>query len=588
MTGTATRLLAGLSLLAVAAGPAAAAGDFHDWARTPPMGWNSWDCFATTLTDAQARAEADAMAERLAVHGWTYLVVDIQWYEPGATGFGYRANAALTLDGFGRLLPAPNKFPSAGAGRGFRPLADYVHGKNLKFGIHLMRGVPRQAVDQNLPILGTRYRAADIVDRAHVCPWNGDMYGVDMSKPGAQAYYDSVFALIASWGVDFVKVDDIARPYIRNEPEIEAVRRAVDRSGRAMVVSLSPGETDLHAAAHAAAHANMWRISDDFWDHWSLLESQFRRLDQWSRWRQPGAWPDADMLPIGTIEMGRQTWFTPTEEVTLMTLWCIARSPLMIGADLTKLDAATAALLTNDEVLRVNQDSANNRQLFRRPDGGIGWIADTPDGRDRYVALFNTRDPWVLRDASRLWRSEAVSIGTPGQSVSFDVPVKDLETVVLVADDAPSPRFWWPSVFREVRWRFGDGHELRADREYGSHGERINGLAVPRGAVALRGVCRLDDTARDNAKGEGLVFSAYGFASGDLRSKSEAVPLDLSTLGLGGTVRILDLWNHADLGRFSGTFSPEIEWHGARLYRVSAAAPQDPAKRSPDAERTGR
>jgi hypothetical protein len=555
------------------AAAAHAADDFRAWAKTPPMGWNSWDCFATTLTEAQARAQADAMASQLASHGWEYVVVDIQWYEPGATGYSYRAGAQLTLDAFGRLLPAVNKFPSASEGRGFKALADYVHGKKLKFGIHLMRGIPRQAVEQNLPIAGTSFRASDIADRVHVCPWNSDMYGIDMSKPGAQAYYDSVFAQIASWGVDFIKVDDLARPYIRNEPEIEAVRRAIDRSGRAMVLSISPGETDIRAAAHVIDHANMWRISDDFWDHWSLLESQFERLHRWTAWRRPGAWPDADMIPIGTIEMGRRTWFSHSEQVTLMTLWSIARSPLMIGADLTKLDAPTLALLTNDEVIAVNQASANNRQLFRNADGEIGWIADASGGSDKYVALFNARDPWVLRDSKRLWRSDAVSARTPGQAVSFEVPVNNLRTIVLVADDSRSPRFWWPSIFREIRWVFDDGHELRADRDYGSHGERVNGLAVPAGAIALRGIGRLDDAARQNDKGEDMIFSIYGFAAEDLLRQTQGVALNLDQLGLGEVVRIRDLWNHRELGAFSGSYAPEIEWHGARLYRVSGVRP---------------
>ena len=565
------RILALLGLCASTG--AAAAQDFHAWATTPPMGWNSWDCFATTVTEAQTRAEADFMADKLAAHGWRYIVVDIQWYEPGATGYDYRAGASLAMDGHGRLLPAPNKFPSAGDGRGFRPLADYVHSKGLRFGIHLMRGIPRQAVERDLPIAGSAHRASEIADRLRVCPWNSDMYGVDMSRPGAQDYYDSVFSLIASWGVDFVKVDDISRPYARNEPEIEAVRRAIDRSGRAMVLSLSPGETDIREAAHAAAHANMWRISDDFWDHWSLLLSQFGRLDGWARWRSPGAWPDADMIPIGTIEMGRPTWFTRDEEVTLMTLWSIARSPLMLGADLTRLDGPTLGLLTNDEVIAVNQSSGNNRQLFRDTDGGIGWVADAPGGGDRYVALFNAGDPWVLSDSRLLWRSGAVSMRTPGQEVAFDVRVEGLRTVVLSADDGDSPRFWWPSVFRRVRWAYADGREAGADREFGSHGERISGLAVPAGATALRGAARLDDAARENARGETMIFSAYGFAAGDLRPPRRAVQLKIAQLGIGGEVRIRDLWAHRDLGGFSGTFSPEIEWHGARLYRVSAERP---------------
>jgi len=256
-----------------------------------------------------------------------------------------------------------------------------------------------------------------------------------------------------------------------------------------------------------------------------------------------------------------------------MTLWCIARSPLMIGADLTKLDGPTLELLTNDEVIAVDQSSTNNRQLFRDPGGAVGWVAATADGRGRYVALFNTRDPWVLSGSRRIWRSDPVSMRTPGQEVAFEVPVGGLQTVVLAADDSASPRFWWPPVFRGVRWVYGDGHEVRADRDYGSHGERTSGLAVPAAATALRGVARLDDAARENARGEALVFSAYGFTAGDLRAAGQPVPLDLGRLGIGGLVRIRDLWSHADLGEFSGTYSPEIEWHGARLYRVLPARP---------------
>ena len=117
------------------------------WAQTPPMGWNSWDGFATTVTEAQTRAQADFMAQKLHQHGWQYIVVDIQWYEPNATGFDYHKGAKLDMDEFGRLMRATNKFPSAANGQGFKPLADYVHSLGLKFGLHLMRGIPRQAAN---------------------------------------------------------------------------------------------------------------------------------------------------------------------------------------------------------------------------------------------------------------------------------------------------------------------------------------------------------------------------------------------------------------------------------------------------------
>jgi len=380
------------ALGAVLAVSAAAAADFHSWAPTPPMGWNSWDCFATTITEAQTKAEADYMAAHLKAHGWQYVVVDIQWYEPAATGYDYRKGAQLALDAWGRLQPAVNRFPSSADGRGFRPLADYVHGLGLKFGIHLLRGIPRQAVERDLPVAGTSYRARDIADVGSVCPWNPDMYGVDMARPGAQAYYDSVFALIASWRVDYVKVDDISRPYHEHQREIEGVRLGIDHSGRPMVLSLSPGETALDAADHVMWHANLWRISDDFWDNWKSLDEQFGRLEHWNPYRRRGAWPDADMLPLGVIELGRHaTHFTPDEQRTVMTLWSIARSPLMFGGDLLKLDAFTLSLITNDEVLAVNQASVANRPVFDRA-GRIVWTADAPNSRAKYVAAFNATE----------------------------------------------------------------------------------------------------------------------------------------------------------------------------------------------------
>jgi alpha-galactosidase len=393
---------------------------FHDWAVNPPMGWNSWDCFGTTVTEAQVRAHADFMAEKLARHGFSYIVVDIQWYEPSSQGFEYRSGAPLTLDEWGRLLPAPNRFPSSAGGVGFRVLADYVHERGLKLGIHLLRGIPRLAVERDLPILGTSRRASEIADRSRVCAWNPDMFGVDMSRPGAQAYYDSVLALVASWGVDFLKVDDISRPYHDNELEIEALRRAIDGTGRPIVLSLSPGETALSAAGHVKRHANMWRISDDFWDDWSALREQFARLARWNEHRGPGHWPDADMLPLGVLACGtRSTRFSAAEQVCLLSLWCIARSPLMHGGDLTRTDEPTLALLTNDEVLAVNQRSANNRPLFDE-DGKIAWIADVPDSSDKYLALFNTRDgvPPAL--------GTAVSVQLPALGFANGARVRDL------------------------------------------------------------------------------------------------------------------------------------------------------------------
>lgn len=355
-------------------------------APTPPMGWNSWNSFATTINEAQALETAHIMADKLLPHGYNVFTIDIQWYEAGANSYTYSDKPMPTLDGYGRLLPAPNRFPS-----GFKAIADQVHGLGLKFGIHLMRGIPRLAVERNLPVFGTKFHAQDVANTSSICPWNPDMYGVDMSKPGAQAYYDSVFALYASWGVDFVKMDDMSRPYDAHAPEIEAAHAAIVKTGRGIALSLSPGETPVARADHVKKYAQMWRISDDFWDEWPLLESQFTRLENWNSHREPGHWPDGDMLPLGRLALGsRDTKFTPAEQTTLMTLWSIARSPLIMGGDLRVLDAPTLALLTNDEVLAVNQASHGNQPHFVA-DGQRVWTAKAANGDD-YLALFNTTD----------------------------------------------------------------------------------------------------------------------------------------------------------------------------------------------------
>ncbi len=418
---------------------------FLDWAATPPMGWNSWDCYGAAVNEEQTRASTDFMADKMAKFGWQYVVVDIQWYEPLAQGFDYRKDAVLVTDPNGRLLPAPNRFPSAADGRGFKALADYAHSKKLKFGIHLLRGIPRQAVTSNTPILGTAYHAADIADKVNVCRWNGDMYGVDMSKPGAQEYYDSVLRLIASWGVDFVKVDDLAG----HADEIAAIRTAIDRTGRPMVLSISPGGTRPEAADFIASHANMWRISFDFWDNWKALKAQFARCNDWSKVSGAGHYPDADMLPLGAIRMAadKPTHFTKDEQYTLMTLWSIFRSPLMMGGYLPKTDDFTLSLLTNPQVIAVDQHSRNGYQLFRRGDE-VAWVADVPDSGAKYLAIFNAADKPLGTDAA----TAKVSVSLSDLGFTGACKVEDLwkhESVGTVAGDfAPEIAFHGAGLYR--------------------------------------------------------------------------------------------------------------------------------------------
>lgn len=571
---------------------AVAAPVFHSWAPRPPMGWNSWDNFATTVTEAQTKAQADYMAEHLKAFGWEYIVVDIQWYEPGAKSHAYRSDAKLVMDGFGRLQPAPNRFPSAADGAGFKSLADYVHGRGLKFGLHLMRGIPRQAVEQNLPVLGTKYRAQDIANKNSICPWNPDMYGVDLAKPGAQEYYNSVFDLFATWGVDYVKVDDISRPYHDHRAEIEAIRRAIDRTGRPIVLSLSPGETALTAAAHVTQHANLWRISDDFWDRWLALRDQFARLAAWNEHRQPGAWPDADMLPFGVLELGRRTTrFTPDEQRTVMTLWSIARSPLMHGGDLTKTDEFTLSLLTNPEVLAVNQASTNNRPLFNR-DELIAWTADVPGSPDKYLAVFNTRDRVRLTPENSRFASAPVT-GDPASAAEIDAEVGSGSKLFLVARPLEPTGEWNRVLWRDARLVFADGTERpltdwtwdRADACWDSTAVKKDGsgrilgvgaeipavveYTLPPGAVRFRATGVVLDNGRGQKPGPMSFLVVVGTPGNTGSAPGQPVTVSLADLGLPGAGRIRDLWTHQELGEFKGEFAPEIPWHGAGLYRIS-------------------
>lgn len=424
------------------------------------MGWNSWDCFATTVTESQTLAQAEVMARELKEFGWDTVVVDIQWYEPGAESFEYRAGVELAHDEFGRLLPAENRFPSAKGGAGFKVLADRIHRLGLKFGIHLMRGIPRVCVAKNTKILGTDYMAKDIANVDDTCPWNPDMYGVDMSKPGAQEYYDSVFKMFAEWGVDYVKVDDISRPYGDRKPEIVAIRKAIDGCGRRMVLSLSPGETAVSEAAHAVEHSNLWRISDDFWDEWRLLKDQFARCAAWAEFSGPGHWPDADMLPIGKIRFGEETRFTKPEQRTMMNLWAICRSPLMMGGDLTQLDDWTKSLLVNENLLDINQLGFGGRQVYRKGDLVV-WRSDSERGSAVNLGVFWLGD--AAFDGVVDLAGTGVAAGAVGREIwgDGDVKVSSSGTIEISVDAHGSRLF----VFDELgTWKPAKSFEVNQVR----------------------------------------------------------------------------------------------------------------------------
>ncbi len=390
------------------------------------MGWNSWDCYGAAVTEDIVRKNADFMAKHLKKYGWEYITVDIQWYEPDVKTHEYTPFAKLCIDEYSRVIPAENRFPTSAGGKGFAPLAEYVHSLGLKFGIHIMRGIPRQAVYERTKIKGTDKTAADIAKTDSICAWNTDMYGVDPAKPGAKEYYDSIFELYASWGVDFVKCDDIARELPKEESELIMLSDSLKNCGRDMVLSLSPGPALLEKAELYKQVSNMWRITDDFWDNWQLLYNMFERCEKWAPHNGAGHWADADMLPIGYIKQDYSpditTQFTKDEQVTMLTLWSIFRSPLIIGGEMTKFDDFTMSLLTNEGILKMHRNARHSHQVWRREMNGseiVLWTAADAEGC-QYAALFNIGENaadisvplteleiYEAKDITELWSNEA-------------------------------------------------------------------------------------------------------------------------------------------------------------------------------------
>ena len=402
-----------------------------------PMGWNSYDYYDTTVNEEQVKANADFMAAHLKDAGWEYIVVDIAWYSKDAgtmrEKYQYIPFGDVEIDEYGRFQPAVNRFPSAAGGKGFAPLAEYIHNLGLKFGIHIMRGIPRIAAHNHLPVLGTEITANEIADPSSVCSWNPDMYGVRENVAGAQEYYDSIISMYADWGVDFIKCDDICN--IKNTyagaHEIEMIQRAIAKTGRDMVLSLSPGPAFIEKAWHYEKYANMWRITDDFWDSWDLLKNMFERCELWQNHVAKGSYPDCDMLPLGKVGKGfgseRDTRFTKGEQITMLTLWCVFGSPLMVGAELTKLDEWTLGLLTKKDVLKLVSNDYVGKQFEKQEDFAV-WSCFNEKTEEKYLAFFNFREEELLvqcdvceveqfagqvlhsRKAKELWTGEEVSL----------------------------------------------------------------------------------------------------------------------------------------------------------------------------------
>lgn len=577
-----------------------------DVAPTPPMGWNSWDCYGPTVTELEVRANADYMAARLKECGWEYVVVDIRWYVDNDKAHGYNEkDPIITIDEYGRVVPAVNRFPSSVNGNGFKPLADYVHSKGLKFGIHIMRGIPKLAVQKNTPILGSAVAAKDIYSTEKLCSWLGDMYTVDANKRGAQEYYNSLFKLYASWGVDFVKVDDLTRPY--HKDEIELIRKAIDGCGRSIVLSASPGETPIEYAGHISTHANMWRIIDDFWDNWAQLDAHFSLFEKWVPYSGPGHWPDGDMLPLGRIgiraERGdnRMSMLTKDEQCTLMSLFLICRSPLMFGGNLPDNDETTLNLITNKEALAVLQKSKNNQLLFHEG-GRIAWIADDLNSNAKYVGLFYASDDKPIVESNALWNSRLISYRSGEQSTKVKVDIVGAKKLYLVVTDGGDGSNWdhadWiePKLtsakgsvnLTDIPWTTASsgwgsatvnksvgGDRLIVDNnEYangiGTHANSIIEYNIPEGYETFSSIAGLDKECVEHTEGATVKFHVFReYPAGSPPEDSILISLKLEHLGFKGACKVRDLWAKKDIGEYRNDISLFVRKHGSKLLKIT-------------------
>ncbi|KAL4193344.1 hypothetical protein AMTRI_Chr06g176400 [Amborella trichopoda] len=366
-----------------------AALENHNRALSPPRGWNSYDAYSWIISEEEFLENARIASEKLLNYGYEYVVVDYLWYRRLENGSSSNALGFDVIDEWGRPTPDPKRWPSSKGGKGFKEVASKVHSMGLKFGIHVMRGISTQAVNANTPILdpykesfyeesGRIWRARDIGLRERACAWmpSGFM-SVDTELGAGKAFLRSLYQQYAEWGVDFVKHDCIFGDDL-DISEISVVSEILKELSRPILYSLSPGSRATPAmAAEISTLVNMYRITGDDWDTWADVEAHFDVSRDFAASRLIGAegllgksWPDMDMLPLGVLtDAGvnegphRNCRLTFNEQRTQMTLWSMARSPLMFGGDLRQIDYTTFFIITHPILLEINSFSKNNMEF---------------------------------------------------------------------------------------------------------------------------------------------------------------------------------------------------------------------------------
>jgi hypothetical protein len=414
-------------------------GKSNTLAKTPPMGWNSFDSYGVYLHEKAALANLEAMAKKLKPHGYEFFVIDNGWFgeyklQEGTIFPAEKHAHDIRINEYGHFLPSKVYFPN-----GFKPIVDRCHELGLKFGVHLMRGIPRKAYELNLPIKGTSYTARDIANTnpKENCTWCTYCYGVDMSKPGAQDWYDGLIQHIADMGVDFIKYDDI----VPHPDEVEAVAKAIDKTGKPIVLSLSPGGSVNPEAIDFFRMANMLRVTKDVWDEQHYIDECFTAWGKWQGKERPGFWIDMDMIPFGQLQLmsppsedesktlmdkgdialagkGVNRWcqLNRPQMRTFITVRAMAASPLMMGGDLPTLDAFSLSLITNSEMLACNQNGVMGSLVYEK-DGLETWKAEKKDSVDEgWIGIFNRTED----KASIELTTERIGIDTSTHTL-FDV-----------------------------------------------------------------------------------------------------------------------------------------------------------------------
>jgi hypothetical protein len=438
---------------AIAGGPAAQAATVHPPGgpdRTPVMGWSGWSFLRMGANASQVEGEARALLSTgLAAAGYRYVDIDDGWYQcPGPQGPDVDAN--------GRWVVNTANYPEVGSENGIKALAAYMHSRGLKFGIYETAGISSQAVAENTPILGTSETADQIATTTPQDNYNcGGMMRINYGAAGAQAYVDSVVDELASWGVDYIKLDGITD---QNGPDIEAWQHAIQQSGRPMVLDATEGSFTTKLAPTLDQYANQWEFSPDIeingpdeglasgcntapytgcrsvfpltgYPSW---DDRFDAVAKWQPYGGPNGFNDYDSIEVG--DGSADSGMSPAASESQISLWSLGSAPLILGGDLSGsvanaygtsagLTPTDLRLLTNAQVIGVDQDAIDASRITHvgtpgsKP--GDQVFAKVEPGGDAIIGLFNTTTELGSKPVTI--STTAAEIGLPADTEGYEV-----------------------------------------------------------------------------------------------------------------------------------------------------------------------